>query len=120
MHPHPPKHEHEIADALETWAEQERTLKAHGKDYDLNTLRISMSAKREQFEFLEREAKAKHGNKKCEAMCEDLFSGIREYAQQRRLEEITRNARGNPMEVSQANQTNQQQAHYGEEWPADW
>ena len=31
MSPAPPKHEHEIADALERWSEQERSLRAHGK-----------------------------------------------------------------------------------------
>ena len=36
MHPTPVKHEHEIADALEKWSEQERTLRAHGDDYKLN------------------------------------------------------------------------------------
>ena len=35
MHPTPVKHEHEIADALEKWSEQERTLRAHGDDYKL-------------------------------------------------------------------------------------
>ena len=51
MHPNPVKHESEIADALEKWAEQERTLRAHGDDYKLNAafkvtaLRVLMSCK---------------------------------------------------------------------------
>ena len=36
MHPTPVKHEYEIADALERWSEQERTLRAHGDEYKLN------------------------------------------------------------------------------------
>ena len=35
MHPSPINHESEIADALEKWAEKERTLRAHGDDYKL-------------------------------------------------------------------------------------
>ena len=35
MQPVQSKNEHEIADALEKWAEQERTLKMHGPDYEL-------------------------------------------------------------------------------------
>ena len=64
MHPTPPKNEHEIADALEKWAEQERTLKMHGADYELGAackvtaLHTIMSRRREQFENTEREAKA--------------------------------------------------------------
>ena len=67
MHPAPAKHDHEIADALERWSEQERTLRAHGDEYKLNAafkvtaLRVLMSCKREQFEFLEREARTRHG-----------------------------------------------------------
>ena len=36
MHPNPVKHEYEIADALEKWSEQERTLRAHEDNYKLN------------------------------------------------------------------------------------
>ena len=78
MHPTPPKHDHEIADALEKWFEQERTLRAHGKNYELNVafkvtaLKILMSCRREHFENLEREAKARHGDQLSEAMFEDL------------------------------------------------
>ena len=67
MHPTPVKHEYEIADALEKWAEQERTLRAHGDDYKLSAvfkvtaLRVLMTCKREQFEVFEREARTKHG-----------------------------------------------------------
>ena len=125
MHPTPPKHEHDIADALEKWAEQERTLRAHGKDYELNAafkitaLRILMTAKREQFEFFEREAKAKHNDKICEGMFEDLFSRIREYAQQRRLEELTRKSRGDPMDVSQVHSRWTEEWPI-QEWPTEW
>ena len=60
MHPTPPKHEHEVADALEKWSEQERTLRAHGKAYELNVafkitaLKILMNCKKEHFENIER------------------------------------------------------------------
>ena len=69
MHPTPVKHEYEIADALEKWAEQERTLRAHGDDYKLSAvfkvtaLRVLMTCKREQFEVFERESRTKHGDK---------------------------------------------------------
>ena len=110
MHPTPVKHEHEIADALEKWAEQERTLRAHGDDYKLNAafkvtaLRVLMTCKREQFEFLEREARTKHSDKICDDMFDELYSKVREYAQQRRLEESMRKAKGDPMDVSQLQQ----------------
>ena len=102
MHPTPVKHESEIADALEKWSEKERTLRAHGDEYKLNSafkvtaLRVLMSCKREQFEFLEREAMAKHGDKVCDGMFDDLYAKVREYAQQRRLEELTRKSKGIP------------------------
>ena len=60
----PPKHEHEIAEAIEKWSESERILRAHGDSYQLKAafritaLRAIMSCSREQFEFLERESKA--------------------------------------------------------------
>ena len=38
MHPTLVKHESEIADALEKWAAQERTLRAHGDEYKLNSV----------------------------------------------------------------------------------
>ena len=63
MHPNPVKHEWEIADALEKWSEQERTLRAHGDEYKLSVvfkvtaLRVLMTCKREQFEVFERECK---------------------------------------------------------------
>ena len=34
-------------------------------------------------------------------MFDDLYSKVREYAQQRRLEEVTRKAKGYPMDASQ-------------------
>ena len=77
MHPNPVKHEWEIADALEKWAEQERTLRAHGDEYKLSAvfkvtaLRHLMTCKREQFEVFEREARTKHEDKICDGMFED-------------------------------------------------
>ena len=74
MSPTPAKHEWEIADAIEKWAEQERTVSAHGDDYKLSVvfkvtaLRVLMSRKREHFDIMEREAKSKHGDKVCDAM----------------------------------------------------
>merc|ERR1711873_55771 len=106
MQPTPVKHEYEIADALERWSEQERTLRAHGDEYKLSAafkvtaLRVLMKCKSEQFEFLEREARAKHSHKVCVGMFGDLYSRAREYAQQRRLEELTRRSKGDPMDVS--------------------
>ena len=53
MHPTAVKHEHEIADALERWSEQERILRAHGDEYKLSAafkvtaLRVLMTCKRE-------------------------------------------------------------------------
>ena len=64
-----------------------------------------MSHKRERFELFERESRAKHNDKVCEGMFDDLFSKIREYAQQRRLEELNRKSRGDPMDVSQLRDT---------------
>merc|ERR1712015_7660 len=107
MHPNPVKHEYDIADALEKWAEQERSLRAHEDDYKLSpvfkitALRVLMSCKREQFELFERESRAKHNDKVCDAMFDDLYMKIREYSQQRRLEELTKRSRGDPMDVSQ-------------------
>ena len=62
-----------------------------------------MTCKAEQFEHMEREAKAKHGDKVCDNMFDDLFARVREYAQQRRLEELTRKSRGTPMDIGEAN-----------------
>ena len=105
MNPAPVKHESEIADALERWSESERTLRAHGDNYRLNAafrvtaMRILMSCKAEQFEQMEREAKSKHNDKICDDMFDDLYARVREYAQQRRLEEHTRKSRGTPMDI---------------------
>ena len=38
-------------------------------------------------------------------MFDDLYVRIREYAQQRRLEELTRESKGDPMDVSQLHQS---------------
>ena len=107
MHPTPVRHEYEIADALEKWSEQERTLRAHGDDYKLNAafkvtaLRVLMSCKREQFEFFEREARTKHGEKLSDEMFDDLLARVKEYAQQRRLEEVMKRTKGDPMDIGQ-------------------
>ena len=69
--------------------------------FKVTALRVLMSCKREQFEFLEREAKAKHGEKICDEMFDYLYAKVREYAQQRRLEELTRKSKGDPMDVGQ-------------------
>ena len=51
MNPAPPKHEHEIAEAIEKWSESERILRAHGEAYHLKAayriiaLRAIMSCK---------------------------------------------------------------------------
>ena len=51
MSPTPVKHEYEIADALEKWSEQERTLRVHGDEYKLSAafkmtaLRMLMTCK---------------------------------------------------------------------------
>ena len=111
MHPTAPKHDHEIADALEKWADQERTIRAHGDNYTLNAafkttaLRVLMSCKREQFDNMERESKSKHGDKMCDAMFDDLFSNVKEYVHQRRLGESHRKSKGDPMDVSQLQQS---------------
>ena len=50
---------------------------------------------------MQREAKAKHGDKGCDDMFDDLHAKIREYAQQRRLEELTRMSKGDAMDIGQ-------------------
>ena len=59
-----------------------------------------MTCKREQFEFFEREARMKHEDKICDAMFDDLIVRVKEYAQQRRLEEIMKRAKGDVMGIS--------------------
>ena len=122
MHPTPPKSEHEIADALEKWSEQERTLRAHGKNYELNVafkvtaLKILMSCKREQFENMEREAKSRHGDALSEPMFEDLVERIKEYAQQRRLEESLRRSKGDPMDIGALGKQTEENFTQWPEW----
>ena len=122
MHPTPVKHEYEIADALEKWSEQERTLRAHGDDYKLNAafkvtaLKVLMSCKREQFEFFEREARMRHGEKLGGEMFDDLLARVKEYAQQRRLEEIMKKTKGDPMDIGQASHAQEEYwEHMGEQ-----
>ena len=108
MAPTPAKHEWAIAEALEKWSEQERTIRAHGDEYKLNAafkvtaLRLLMSCKREQFDTMEREAKSRHNEKISDAMFDDLYGRVREYAQLRRLGEITRKSKGYPMDRTTA------------------
>ena len=85
-----------------------------------------MSCEREQFEMLERELRAKHQDKVCDSMFDDLYAKVREYAQQRRLEQITRKSRGDPMDVGQLQQQWDEQWHqeepqeeYGEQLGVD-
>ena len=68
-------------------------------------MRTLMTCRREQYELLEREARAKHGDKVNDAMFDDLDSKVRGYAQQRRLEELTKKARGDPMDIRQLKQS---------------
>ena len=57
---------------------------------------------REQFEFSERESRTRHGDRLCVEMFDDLLARVKEYAQQRRIEEVTKKAKGDPMDISQA------------------
>ena len=122
MAPNPVKREHEIADALEKWSEQERTVRAHGDKYALpavfkvTALRILMTCKLEQFELLEREAKAKHNGEVCDTMFDDLYAKVREYANHKRLEEITRKTRGDPMDIGQLKQDWDEWYQEDQEW----
>ena len=67
-------------------------MRAHGSEYSLSAaykvtaLRIIMTCRREQFEFMERESRSLHNDKVCDAMFETLYGKIREYAQQRKLD----------------------------------
>ena len=94
MAPKAPVNEHEIADCLDKWAEQERAMRSRGQGYTMQTaLKISairsiMDNKKEQFESMEREARTVHGGIENEAMFDTLFSKVTEYARQRRLEEL--------------------------------
>ena len=65
-------------------------------------MRVLMTCKREQFEFFERESRTKHKDKVCDEMFDDLLARIKEYAQQRRLEEIMKRTKGDPMDIGQA------------------
>ena len=108
MSPTAPKHEWGIADALVKRAEQERRLRAHGDDYRLNAafkvtaIRMLMSCTRGQVDFMEQQSKSKHRDEHCDAMFDDLYSKVHEYAQQRRLDEATRTSRGDPMDRAAA------------------
>ena len=75
-----------------------------------------MSIKKEQFELMEREAKAQHGDKITEAMFEDLLNRVREYAAKRRLEAHFRKTKGDPMDIGQIHeQEYTQEAWYATE-----
>merc|ERR1712015_174794 len=97
MNPRVTMIEHELADTLEKWAELERNMRAYGEDYELKpvhkltALRTIMTCKREQFEHMERETKTAHNGKVTDSMVDDLHQKVREYVQQRRLEEMHRN-----------------------------
>ena len=84
MHPSPVKHEWELADALEKWCEQERTLRAHGDEYKMSAafkvtaIRVLMTCKREQFETFERESRGRHQDKVCDEMFNDLLARVKQ------------------------------------------
>ena len=88
--------EHELAENLEQWSELGRTMKGYGEEYTLkpvhkvSALRTIMTCKREQYEHMERETKAAHDGKITEEMFDDLYQKVREYTQQRRLEELNK------------------------------
>ena len=75
-----------------------------------------MNSKREQFENMERESKARHGDALSENMFEDLVNRIKEYAQRRRLEESLRRARGESMDIGMMNQSQTGNEQSG--WPS--
>ena len=56
----------------------------------VSAMRSIMGKKQEQFEAMEREAKAEHGGTVNDRMFDSLCLRIREYAQQRRLDEVLR------------------------------
>ena len=66
-----------------------------------DALRTIMSCRLEQFEMLERESKSKFGDRVSEDMFEHLRNRIREFAQLRRLAELHRKSRGDPMDVGE-------------------
>merc|ERR1711911_352506 len=59
-----------------------------------------MNCRRERFEFMEHEARALTF-KICDDMFDALYAKIREYSQQRKLDEAGKKARGDPMDVGQ-------------------
>ena len=73
-----------------------------------------MTCKREQFEFFERESRTKYNDKVTDEMFDDLLARIKKYAQQRRLEEIMRRTKGDPMDIGQASHA------HDEHWEYDW
>ena len=60
-----------------------------------------MDCKTEHFEAMERESMAENSGKLSEGVIESLCLRIREYGQQRRLEEVLRKDIGDPMAVDQ-------------------
>ena len=108
MNPAPPNNEHEIAEAIEKWSDSESILRAHGEAYHLKAaclitaLRAIRSCKREQVEFLEREAKAKHGEDETDELFEYLLNRVKEWVHQRLLEELISKSRGDPMDIGLA------------------
>ena len=49
-------------------------------------------------------------------MFDDLFARVKEYAQQRRLEEIMKKAKGDPMDIGQLQGTHHHNEHYHNHW----
>ena len=76
------KKEEDVAEVLEKWCEQERLLHPHGDEYKPSVafkvvaLRVLISMKREQFELMEREAMAQHGDGICDAMFDGLLNRV--------------------------------------------
>ena len=82
----------------------------------MTALKILMSCRKEHFENLVREAKARHGDQLSEAMFEDLVNKIKEYAQQRRLEESLRRTRGDPTDIGALGQRTHEDSAAWPEW----
>ena len=86
--------DYELAESPEQWAELERNMKGYGEDYELKpvhkltALRAIVTCKREQFEHMERETKAAHDGRITSEMVDDLYQKVREFTQQRRLDEM--------------------------------
>ena len=77
-------------------------------------IRVILTCKREQFESFDRESRGRHGDKVCDEMFNDMLARVNEYAQQRRLEEIMKRTKGDPMDIGQA--AHASDAHWEQSW----